>query len=195
MFGYKEPWLPPNNVISSGHVGVVFKTVHSNSFSKHPCWLLSFLSSLFRRFIESQLFCLPEFHPLVIRNESHLRSISSPPSRHLQTGAAAHRSAPDFSHASNSPTPVDAGEPHPWQWQGINRQELPWYLLQTLLPSRAVSPYLWNAPTTPLSSRKITFSNPDCIGTTQKQLQFLLYSPMLGYALIPFLQVTWIIGW
>lgn len=118
MFGYKEPWLPPNNVISSGHVGVVFKTVHTNSFSKHPCWLLSFLSSLFRRFIESQLFCLPEFHPLVIRNESHLRSISSPPSQRLQTEAAAHRSAPDFSHASNSPTPVGAGEPHPWQWQG-----------------------------------------------------------------------------
>lgn len=37
--------------------------------------------SLYRRFIESQLFCLPEFHPLVIRNESHLRSISSPPSQ------------------------------------------------------------------------------------------------------------------
>lgn len=55
--------------------------VHASSFSKRPCWLLSSLSSLCTEgwFIESQLFCLPEFHPLVIRNESHLRSISSQP--------------------------------------------------------------------------------------------------------------------
>lgn len=84
--------------------------VYSSSSSKRPCSLP--VLPLYGRFIESQFFCLPEFHPLVIRDESHLRSISSPPSQ-SPNRRTAHRSAPDSSHVSDSPTPVDVGD-HLW---------------------------------------------------------------------------------
>lgn len=98
--------------ISSGHLVFKWYTLTHSPSTLAGC--SPPVLSLFRGFIESQLFCLPEFHPLGIRNESHLRSISSPPSQRLQTEAAAHRPASDFSHVSNSPTPVDVGD-HLWR--------------------------------------------------------------------------------
>lgn len=80
--------------------------------------------SLFRRFIESQLFCLPELHPRIIRNESYTRSFCSTPSQSLQTESAAHKTAPDFSHASNSPTLIDVGN-HPYSLHSSDASWVP----------------------------------------------------------------------
>lgn len=142
--------------------------------------------SLYRRFIESQLFCLPEFHPLVIRNESHLCSISAPPSQSPNRRISPQisswfQSCEQFSHPSGCgrppvvcaqlgtgwvgtaghrgcTTPGMPGEPSPKQWKVVNLQELPQYLLKSLFPSHAVSPSLWNDPTTPLTSRDTVLS-------------------------------------
>lgn len=141
--------------------------------------------SLYKRFIESQLFCLPEFHPLVIRNESHLCSISSPPSQSPKRRISPQisswfQSCERFSHPSGCgrppvfcaqlgtgwvgtaghwgcTAPGMPGEPSPKQWE----VKLP---RATTVPADKslflpmLSPYLWNDPTTPLTYRNMVLS-------------------------------------
>lgn len=50
------------------------------------------------------------------------------------------------------------GQPSTKKWKVINLQELTQHLLKSLFPSHAVSPYLWNDPTTLLTSRNMVLS-------------------------------------
>lgn len=185
MFGYyKELWLPPKNLFLGDPMVLL---VLASSFSKHPCWLLS-SCPLFVQEVHwiTAFLNLPEFHPLVIRNESHLRSISSPPSqspnrRTSPQTSSWFQSCEPFSHPSGCgrppvvcaqlgtgwvgtaghwgcPAPGMPGEPSPKQWEVVSLPELPQYLLKSLFPSHGVSPHLWNDPTTPLTSRNMVLS-------------------------------------
>lgn len=155
--------------------------VHASSFSKRPCWLLSSLSSLCTGgwFIESQLFT----HSLSGMN--HI-SVASPPSQSPNRRISPQisswfQSCERFSHPSGcGRRPMVCaqlgtgwvgtaghwgctatgmpGQPSTKKWEVINLQELTQHLLKSLFPSHAVSPYLWNDPTTLLTSRNMVLS-------------------------------------
>lgn len=84
--------------------------VHASPFSKRPCWLLSSLSSLCAGGSLNHSFsaCLSFTHSVSGMNHISVASPLLPAS--LQTEESAHGSAPDSSHVSDSPTPVDVGD-------------------------------------------------------------------------------------
>lgn len=191
--------------------------VDASSFSKRPCWLLSSLSSLCTGDSLNHSFsaCLSFTHSLSGMN--HISVASPLLAASLQTAEPAHRSAPDCSHVSDSPTPADVGG-HPWcvhssalagwapglhstgnasgdQPQALGSHKLNnsicWkvsFLPVLSLLTCEMTPLL---PSPPGTWFWVKVSNPPCIGTTQ----FSLYSLICRYALTPLLKGTWIIDW
>lgn len=156
--------------------------VDASSFSKRPCWLLSSLSSLCTGDSLNHSFsaCLSFTHSLSGMNHIPVASPLLPAT--LQRAEPAHRSAPDSVMWAILPPQrmwaatrgvctawhwlgghswalgLHSTSTSPKQWEVINLQELPQYLLKSLFPSHAVSPYLWNDPTTPFSSWNMVLS-------------------------------------